>query len=575
MTDIAPTAALPGTPSLHDFEPLLPAESIVLRAAATGDIAKVGYRRPRSPTPEVRLRAEFLSFLARGGGAGARVAGRHLQIVGACIVGRVDLTGATLPMSLWLYRCTFGVAPLLDSARVLGSLSFADCALPGLRAEACRIDGDLALNAGCNIDGAILLARTTLGRDLNCERLRMRSGGPAEHSPGSVFVADGMRIGGDVILCGGLESVGEMRFVAAQIAGDLRAGTARMTADIDETGARGVALNLDRVRVGGSVVLDAGFSAAGTVRLHQARIRGDLDCSGAEFDAVGDASWGENGGALRLDRARIGGALVLRQLQGPLQGASLADARVGSLLDDAGSWGQHHVLDGFAYTRFGPGAPTDAPARLAWLSRQDAGHLDHDYRPDPWRRAIRALRRMGRAASAGEVAVGRERHRRRIGRVGLGAPPALRWLARLSHDAWGLFAGYGHRPLRMLTTGTIVWLLCGSAYWAAAERHGFAPGAAWANADPRWAACRPDCARLPASVPTFQSFAYSFDVLMPLIDLRQKLYWAPARDAPGPETERWIGVSALQLLIWFEAACGWALGLTWLARVVGLDDRDR
>ncbi|HKW84826.1 MAG TPA: hypothetical protein VJN68_13835, partial [Burkholderiaceae bacterium] len=54
-------------PTLQDFEPLLLAESVLLRAAARGDIAKVGYQRPRTPAPDVRLRAEFLAFLARGG----------------------------------------------------------------------------------------------------------------------------------------------------------------------------------------------------------------------------------------------------------------------------------------------------------------------------------------------------------------------------------------------------------------------------------------------------------------------------------------------------------------------------
>ncbi|MDE2092672.1 MAG: hypothetical protein KGI87_02360, partial [Burkholderiales bacterium] len=91
---------------MHDFEPLLPAEQTVLRAAATGDIARIGLRRPRTPSPALRLRAEFVAFLARGGGAGAPVAGRRLQIMGACVTGRLDLAGAVVPMSLWLYRCS-------------------------------------------------------------------------------------------------------------------------------------------------------------------------------------------------------------------------------------------------------------------------------------------------------------------------------------------------------------------------------------------------------------------------------------------------------------------------------------
>ena len=471
MTETQPQRlSTPPAPSWADFEPLLPAERLVLRAAAAGEIAKVGYRRPRAPAPELQVRAAFLAFLARGAGEKELLAGGSLQIMGAWVVGRLDLAAATLPLSLWLYRCSFAAVPLFDGAHVRGSLTFSDCALPGLRAEDARVDRELAITAGCSVEGPVRLARSAVGGDLNCERLSLGSGSQVPTSPRRMFVADGMRIGGDVLLQGGVEAVGEVRFVGAQIGGDLRAGGAHLTADIDTAGMRGVALNLDRARIGGTVALDSGFSAAGTVRMCQARIHGDLDCSGAALDAVGDASWGDCGSALRLDRARIGGALILHRLQAPLQGASLADARAGTLADDAGSWGRQHVLDGFAYKRFGPGAPTDAATRLDWLLRQDTAHVELDHRPDPWRRTIRVLRRMGHGPSATQLEIGRERHLRRIGHVGRGLPPALRWLARLGHAAWGLAAGYGHRPARLLVVAAVVALLGGAAYWAAAQR---------------------------------------------------------------------------------------------------------
>ena len=573
VTEATPAATSPrATPprlALRDFEPLLPAEQIVLRAAAAGDIAKVGYRRPRAPNAGVRLRAAFLDFLARGGDDGAPVHGRRLQIMGAFIVGRIDLGCAGVPMSLWLYRCGFGAAPLLDGARVAGSVTFADCALPGLQAQACRIDGELALNAGCHIDGDVLLMHARVGRDLNCERMRLRgsdqTGSPSRYR----FDAGSARIDGDVVLTDGFEAVGEVRFMAARIGGDFRAGSARLAADLDDAGARGVALDLDRARVGGSVRLDAGFSAAGQVRLQRARIDGDLDCSGAAFDAAGDASWGDNSAALLLDRARIGGSLNLRQLQGPLQGASLADARAGALLDDASTWGQHHVLDGFRYTRLASGAPTDAPARLDWLERQHAAHLGADFRPDPWRRLIQVLHRMGHGTSARDVAIGRERHLRRAGLIGLGAPPALRWLARLGHDMFGVLAGYGHRPLRLVASVGVVWLLCAGLYWGAAERGALAPSAALLLAEPRLAQCRPACTQLPLTVAPFQPLLYSLDVLLPLVDLHQRRHWVPTRGALWSEVEAWIGTPPLLLLVWAEALCGWIAALVLLTSLAG------
>ena len=542
------------TPTLHDFEPLLLAELILLRAAADGGIAKIGYQRPRNATPDVRLRAEFLAFLARGGGEGARVAGGRLQVLGACIVGRLDLSRSTIPLDLWLYRCVFAVAPVFDGAHVLGSLSFPDSALPGLHAEGLRVDGELAFNAGCGVHGELHLARARIGQDLNCERMHLQPSTKFADTLPCRLVADGVQVGGDVILSGGVDAVGELRFQSARIEGDLRITGAGLSADLDPSGARGPALTLDRARVGGHVMLDSGFSAAGQVRFHRARIGGDLDCRGADFDVVGDAGWGD-AAAVLLDRAQIGGALNLQKLLRPLEGTSLIDTRVGTLLDDAQTWGTHHSLDGFTYTRLGTAAPTDAVMRLGWLATQRAGHFKTDFRPEPWRRLIKVLRRMGRDDSAAEVAIGRERHMRRSGLIGLSAPTGLRWLPRFGHAVFGTFAGYGHRPLRPLLAMVVLWLGCAGVYWAADENG-------------LMASRQQQPARSPAQL---RPLAYSLDVLLPLVDLRQQQRWAPVSKDDQP-----LGPGALvQALTWFESLCGWLATLTLLAIATGLTDRDR
>jgi hypothetical protein len=173
------------------------------------------------------------------------------------------------------------------------------------------------------------------------------------------------------------------------------------------------------------------------------------------------------------------------------------------------------------------------------------------------------------------VAIGRERHLRRAGLIGRDAPHALRWLAGLAHDGFGLVAGYGYRPLRLLASAVVVWLLFGGVYWAAAQRGALAPSAVLVAAEPRLAPCRPDCAQLPVTMPGFAPLVYSLDVLMPLVDLQQARHWAPTRNAWAPEVEGWSGTPLLQMLTWLEAACGWLIGLTLLASLTGLTDRDR
>ena len=582
VADTVP-GALPTVPmhsSLDDFQPLRRAERILLRACTHGDIAKVGLRRPVAGTVDVTVRASLLAFLARGGGPDVHVRARRIEMLGAWIEGKLDLGDARIAMSLWFYRCVFDTTPMLDNAQVQGGVGFPDCSLPGLMAEGCRISLDLALNAGCSVGGEVRLKRAQIAGDLHCARLKLQTGDDSASSK-RPFIADAARIDGDVTLSEGFESVGEVRFVGAVVGGDSRAGPAPPPGPLDNAGARSAALVLDRIEVEGSVHLDAGFAAAGRVCLRRAKIGGDLDCTAAAFDMVGDAAWG-NGVALVLDRARIGGTLFLRRLQGPLLGVSLADARVKVLADDATTWGERIVLDGFAYSRFGEGAPVDAPFRLAWLGRQEPAHLGDDFRNHPWRKLIAVLRNTGHAGGATQVAMRRETLLRRIGRIGETAPRAWRWVPRGMHRLFGALAGYGHRPQRLAAWAAAVWLACAAAFWLAAEQGVMTPSDPAVFADPRHAACRArnanwtDCAALPREHPRFQALAYSLDLLLPVANLRQSDAWHPAVTAPHAATPWALGWDdGVRALAWFETLFGWLVALTLVASLAGWTDRDR
>ena len=206
--------------------------------------------------------------------------------------------------------------------------------------------------------------------------------------------------------------------------------------------------------------------------------------------------------------------------------------------------------------RFAQGAPVDAAFRLDWLARQEPLHLDEDYRPEPWRRLIGVLRRTGRAHGASLVFMQRERHLGRIGRIAAEVPAALRWLPRACHWLYGVVAGYGERPLRLVSAMALVWLLCGGAYWAANEEGAIAP--------PR-AATR--------STAEFHPWLYSLDLLLPLVDLQQAREWAPLPLEPARPDDFWRGVTPA--LTWFEAIFGWAAALLLVLAVSGVTDRDR
>ncbi|MBI5257955.1 MAG: pentapeptide repeat-containing protein [Burkholderiales bacterium] len=518
--------------ALARFAPLRPAERLMVRACAAGEIAKVGLKLPEGDSAEVNVRASLLAFILRGG-LGLR--GQRLQLVGAAIEGRLNLTGAEVPGSLWFYRCRFDAPVVLDNAQVRGSVTFGGCQLKGLIAEGCRIGADLVLHAGTAIADELRLTRARIGGDLDASRLDL-SGGPDAAPSRRALQANALQVGGNLLLIDDFQSIGEVRLIGAQVQGDMRISGRVNGNALPELG-RSAALVMDRIAVAGSLRLGPDFGAAGSVSLRRAQIEGDLDASGANFDWLGDASWGV-AASLVLDRARIGGALVLRELGTPLLGASLVGTRVSTLVDDTTSWGEHLALDGFDYSRLDAESPLDTVFRIGWLERQRPKHLHQQFRMQPWGRLIRVLRRMGHEHRAGSIAQRREHWLRRIGRVGAWAPPSLRWLPRGGHWLLGLLAGHGHRPGRLLGWLLAVWLLCGAAYWLAAELGSAgAPGG-------------------------FSPFAYSLERLLPLVALGQP--------EPGPAWHglmRWLGHA--------EAVFGWVALLLGLASVAGWMDRDR
>ena len=541
----APNFGQPHSPPAHalsDFGALSRAEQMLLDACAEGGIARVGYRRPKAKSPDNILRGEFLAFLARGGAAAATVKGRRVELLGAWVSGCVDLRGAAVPVGLWLFRCAFDSVPRFDGAHCEGSVEFADCALPGLRAQGCHIAGELALNAGCDVHGQVFLARARLGGGLRCERAQFGHAALAQ----SALLADGAHIGGDVVLGQGFVASGEVRFVGAHIEGDFRAAGAHLSGRVDAQGARHAALNLDRIGVAGDMHLGAGFSAAGRVSLRRACLGGDLDASRAAFDVVGDASWA-NGAPLCLDHARIDGALNLCQLESPLAGASLRHARVGLLVDDATTWGEGQLLDGFRYARLGAGAPLDARFREAWLARQPQSHLQAEFRHQPWHQVIKVLRRMGRDDSAAAVAIAREKRLLQIGRIGAAAPAVLRWLPRATHRLYGAFAGYGHQPWRLVAALLALWLGCAVVYGLAASEGLMGQGG------------------------RFSPVLFSLDQMLPAFKLHHEADWAQLRDAADPAP--WH--TALRWLMAGQALFGWLAGLALVATLAGWTDRDR
>jgi hypothetical protein len=263
---------------------------------------------------------------ATGGGIPA------LRLAGALIRGPLELPGGTVTALVELTGCTFDEGIDLYAAELAG-WRMTRCTLPGLRAANVRVRSELALE-NCAVNGPVVLpdariegplrligtrldvpgghalvgVRLVVRGVLDARRLQAEGqvqlsgarvdgnidfrGAQLARPGGDALEASGVQVGGNLRCDRGLRSQGRVVLAGASVAGNavFSGATLQSTTIPDEPAVlvmpRGsadlsAALAADRMAVHGNLVLDAGFTATGTVRLTNARVGGYLRLSGA------------------------------------------------------------------------------------------------------------------------------------------------------------------------------------------------------------------------------------------------------------------------------------------------------
>ncbi|UZK67836.1 hypothetical protein [Sphingomonas sp. M1-B02] len=587
---------------LADFGALSAAEVQLVDACTKGDWCRLGGQRPIQATPECVVRAALIRFLALGGDSLHPVHEAGVQLQGSWISGGLRLSACDVALRLSLLDCMLDEALHGFDAR-LRSLNLSGSRCASLRVDRAEIAGGLTLNRGFVVDSPLSLVGARIGGDLDCR------GACFVGAESLAFDASYSAVAGQILLCDSFTAGGQMRLIGAQVGGDLVLSGGRFTQ-------QGVAFAADGIQVEGNILLGAGAHVIGEFRIPGARIGGHLAFQEARLEN-GD------GNAIHAENAAIGQALILRDtvIQGRVV---LTDAQIATLADDLVSWPVGQIaLDGLRYQRISSPVMS-AEARIAWLESQVPDDVGRTFRPQPWEQLIRVLREMGHAREATVVAIAKQRAMRRAGRIGNRLPPALfdplwhkadavlairrgvaqastaagNFWARLIHGAYGLFAGYGHRPERIGMWIVMVWLV-GGLYFSAAGRSGIMapsePTIIVANLDgaKRATAARgpgscgvrnevtPDnywarCPGLPSEYPHFDGWLFTADLVLPVVDFRQFAFWAPAvtyADASG--TVRPLEGGMLSKTIeWLIVLFGWAMSLLFGAIVTRVVEKD-
>ncbi|MBO0512692.1 membrane-associated oxidoreductase [Streptomyces beijiangensis] len=419
--------------------------------------------------PDRTVRAEVLRWL---------LLGDHLRdgwtiglwLTGARIVGRLHLAYGVVEHPVHLAACHFD-EPLSLYGAQLRQLELNGSHLPALNAATVRIDGVLRMT-GCRVTGSVALGGARIAGALfldNAELGTATDGSGQQEDP--VLQLNHAVLGTDVWGTG-LVAHGQVRLLAAQIAGTLNFDDAR----IRHPGH--TAVEAENLSVGADV-RGMRLEVTGRVNLRGARIPGQLNLAYATLANPG-------GMALRASTAVIG-ELWLRDAA-PIEGSvNLRRAQIDFLHAAPGVWPGAVRLDGLTYTTLAPHEP--AERRLPLLARDEGGYVPYAYE-----QLSAAYRRMGDDRAARTVQLTRQRRHR----------TTLPWYGRLWGQVQDVTVGYGFRPVR-----AAVWLfsllLAGSVAYALHHPHPLKAGEA----------------------PAFSPVFYTLDLLLPVIDFGQERAFTP------------------------------------------------
>jgi hypothetical protein len=484
------------------------------------------------------VRADLLAGLLVGPDPSEAGAVARLRLAGVRVTGELDLSHAQIEYPIEFEDCAFDSGIRLHEAQTR-SIRFTRCRFPNLDANRFELRGELQAQ-GSTFESMSLYSSRVDEIEISGSRIS---------SPGKVALNWDLLTVRSAVYCQDVQIEGTVRLPGARIEGQLQLSGTRIvnesgpalhawglvvgngvfchtgftdernpfaaTGEVDLSNAQirgplvldgallsnpdGTTLGADQIAVEGSVFL-RGLTSYGEIRLRSATVSGPLSLAGSQLA-------NRDGIAFHADRVVADGGVFLHagfasDGQIRLVGAEIHGNLDLDLTTVAGLIDLHNAqvrtlrsftqpaavrLSGLQYEGLEPNLP--AGVRLMWLAKDRDG-----YQPQPYEQLAAHYRRIGQDEDARRVLLTKQRRRRgRLTRPGKAWGFAQDWLV-----------GYGYRP--WLAAGWLVGLLAaGTSYFAANRPPALEPG----------------------SRTEFDGFAYTLDLLLPVINLGQESAWSP------------------------------------------------
>ncbi len=508
--------------------------------------------------PQREIRASLIRWMSVDPDAIRQIDPQGIRVLGAKIVGSLDLSGVRVPFAIGLRNCAIPEVIELTSAEIPW-LDFQGSYTGSIHAASINVSHVLSLD-DVHLTGIVNLFGATIGSlSANGGHFKFATEpGYAYAKLRTVLNLTDATIKGGVSLNEPFEADGGVSLNGVRIGADVSSFSGHFL------NPGNVAIDAIGAEIGGIVYLEsaeavdrvAGISypPGGPVKIDgELRFRSTRTAGLLIWDAVLSGSAGTPHGFSGPGMTTP----VFFWMQVSLEKDSqldLSGASVGTLVDDEQSWPApgNLTIDGLTYSRFGLGlAPFDADSRLKWIA------LQPQYRPQPYRQLAKVLREVGDEKGAVKVLVaeGDARYRQ------MGLPGRV----------LGIFLkytiGYGHRPLLALFWSLGVVVL-GWAMLSIGSRAGVMA--------PSWPEHKP--AEATNSHEELHPLLYSLDIFLPVVDLHQENYWWPDVTASGSVDlfGRRIPFSGrlLRHYLWLQIMAGWVLSAIFVAGVTGLIRND-
>jgi hypothetical protein len=331
---------------------------------------------------------------------------------------------------------------------------------------------------GSNITGGLLMNGGQVGGQLALGRLKIT--GPVR--------LEELQIGGSLDMDGA--QFGKVSLVNVHVGGQFNLVGSEVTDEV----------NIQGVQVSSTVHLSRGAKFNGPIEFIFSKVGQNVELAGGVFRQNVTISGTQIDGELRLGRSDIGRATWSPNLM-----LTLRNTSVGAIQDLPNSWPDKLDLNGFTYRYLGGLSGPDYPMINRtpewfedWLRKQAS------YSPTPYQQLASVLRQQGRPDTADEVLyAGKERERAQSS--------SLSYIG-LTLNKW--FIGYGYHLFRsvywvlgLVALGTLLLWLFGEG-WRISRHY---KGPPWGY-EPH------------GLLGLIYGLSYSFDLLLPIIRLREKHY---------------------------------------------------